>query len=89
LGAGSLFFISPADFLWLSWLLSGSWVGSGLPLASSSLGGLAPTPMEGSFVDSSPGGRAKTGMTGIGMSPSKLGMGEMKLSKSRVQTNMM
>jgi hypothetical protein len=40
---------------------------------------------EGSLMDSPLGGQAKIGMVGIEMSPSKLGMGEMKLSKACIQ----
>jgi hypothetical protein len=43
-------------------------------------------PVEGSLSASSPGGWAETGIAGIGISPSKLGMGEMKLSKACIQT---
>jgi hypothetical protein len=43
---------------------------------------LASALAEGSLLDSSLGGRAKTGMVRTGMSPSKTGMGEMKLSKA-------
>jgi hypothetical protein len=43
--------------------------------------------VEGSLVGSSLGDQAKTGMTGIEMSPSKSGAGEIKLSKSCIQTN--
>jgi hypothetical protein len=50
---------------------------------------LALTPAEESLVDSSPGGWAKIGMAGFGMSPSKPGMGEMKLSKACIHTEMM
>jgi hypothetical protein len=49
---------------------------------------LAPAPTEGSLIDSSSGGRAETGMVGIEMSPSKPAMGEMKLSKACIQTDM-
>jgi hypothetical protein len=41
---------------------------------------------EGSPVDLSPGGQAKTGIAGIRISPSKPGMGEMKLSNACIQT---
>jgi hypothetical protein len=41
----------------------------------------------GSLTNSLLGGRAKTGMTRIRMSPWKLGMGEIKLSKACIQTN--
>jgi hypothetical protein len=37
-------------------------------------------------MDSSLGGRLETGVTRIGMSPSKSGMGEIKLSKACIQT---
>jgi hypothetical protein len=47
---------------------------------------LALAPTEGSLTDSSPGGQAKIGMVGNGMSASKLGMGEIKLSKACIQT---
>jgi hypothetical protein len=43
--------------------------------------------VEGSLSASPPGGRAETRIAGIRMSPSKLGMGEMKLSKAWIQTN--
>jgi hypothetical protein len=46
---------------------------------------LALAPVEGSLTDSSLGGRAKIGTTGIGMSLSKLGTGEIKLSKACIQ----
>jgi hypothetical protein len=45
---------------------------------------LAPT--EGSLIDSSLGGQAKTGMAKIRISPSKRGTREMKLSKACIQT---
>jgi hypothetical protein len=38
-------------------------------------------------MDLPPGGQAETEMDKIGMSPSKLGMGEMKLSKACIQTD--
>jgi hypothetical protein len=44
-------------------------------------------PVDGSLVTSSLGGWAETGMAGIGMSPSKPGIGEMKLSSACIQTN--
>jgi hypothetical protein len=44
---------------------------------------------KGSLTDSSPGGQAKTGMAGNGMSPSKPEMGEIKLSKAYIQTREM
>jgi hypothetical protein len=43
-------------------------------------------PTEGSSMASPPGGRAEMGIAGIGMSPSKSGMGEIKLSRSYVRT---
>jgi hypothetical protein len=43
-------------------------------------------PVEGTHIDSSPGGRAETGMAGIRMSLWKPGTGEMKLSKAWIQT---
>jgi hypothetical protein len=43
--------------------------------------------VEGSLADSSPGDRAETEMVGIRTSPSKPGMGEIKLSKACIQTN--
>jgi hypothetical protein len=43
-------------------------------------------PAEGSLVGSSPGGLVETRMTRIEMSPSKPGMGEIKLSKAYIQT---
>jgi hypothetical protein len=43
---------------------------------------LASALVKGSLLDSSLGGQAKTGMARTGMSPSKTGMGEMKLSKA-------
>jgi hypothetical protein len=42
-------------------------------------------PVEGSLSASPPGGWAETGIAGIGMSPSKPGMGEMELSKAYIQ----
>jgi hypothetical protein len=42
--------------------------------------------VEGSLVDSSSGGRAKTRMARIRVSPSKPGTGKMKLSKVYIQT---
>jgi hypothetical protein len=48
---------------------------------------LALAPSKGSLTDSSLGGRAKTGMVRIGTSPSKPGMGEIKLSKAYIQKN--
>jgi hypothetical protein len=48
---------------------------------------LALAPAEGSLTDSSPGGQVKIGMARIEMSPSRLGMGEIKLSKACIQTN--
>jgi hypothetical protein len=47
---------------------------------------LAPTLAEGSLVDSSPGGRAEIRIAEIGISTSKLGMEEMKLSNACIQT---
>jgi hypothetical protein len=44
-------------------------------------------PVVGSLMDIPTAGQAKTGMVGIGMSPSKLGMGEIKLYKACIQTN--
>jgi hypothetical protein len=41
---------------------------------------------EGSSMASPPGGRAEIGIAGIGMSPLKSEMGEMKLSKSCIRT---
>jgi hypothetical protein len=41
---------------------------------------------EGSSMASPLGGRAETGIAGIGMSPSKPGIGEIKLSKSCIRT---
>jgi hypothetical protein len=41
---------------------------------------------DGSLIGSSPGGRFKIGMAGIRISPSKPGMGEMKLSNAYIQT---
>jgi hypothetical protein len=49
------------------------------------LGMLALALVEGSLSASPPRGWAGTGTVGIGMSPSKPGMGQMKLSKARVQ----
>jgi hypothetical protein len=48
---------------------------------------LAPAPVEGSLVDSSPGGWAETKMAKIGISLSKLGTREIKLSNAYIQTN--
>jgi hypothetical protein len=50
---------------------------------------LALAPMEGSLIDSSPGGRAEIGIAEIGISPLKLGTEEMKLSKTCIQTKEM
>jgi hypothetical protein len=47
---------------------------------------LALAPAEGSVIDSSPRGRVKTGMAEIGISRSKLGTEEMKLSNACIQT---
>jgi hypothetical protein len=41
--------------------------------------------VEGFLEDSAPGSRAEIGMAGIGMSPSNLGIGKLKLSKSCIQ----
>jgi hypothetical protein len=62
------------------------WVGSCFPFADRVFKALALTLAEGSLVDSSPGDWPETGMAGIRMSPSKPGMGEMKLSKACIQT---
>jgi hypothetical protein len=43
-------------------------------------------PVEGPSMASLPGGRAKMGIVEIVISPSKPGMGEMKLSKSSIPT---
>jgi hypothetical protein len=43
-------------------------------------------PVEGSSMASPLGGWAEMGIAQIGMSPSKLGIGEMKLSKSYIRT---
>jgi hypothetical protein len=43
-------------------------------------------PAEESSIASLPGGWAEMGMARIGMSPSKPGMGEMKLSNSFIRT---
>jgi hypothetical protein len=48
---------------------------------------LALDPVVGSLAGSLLGGRAKTGTTRIRMSPWKLVMGEIKLSKACIQTN--
>jgi hypothetical protein len=48
---------------------------------------LALAPADGSLIDSPLGGPVETGMTEIGMSPSNLGRGEIKLSKACIQTN--
>jgi hypothetical protein len=42
--------------------------------------------LEGLLIASPPGGRAKMGRARIRMSPSMLGIGEMKLSKSCIRT---
>jgi hypothetical protein len=47
---------------------------------------LALAPAEGSLAGSSPGGWAETGMARIGILPSKPGTGEIKLSRSCIQT---
>jgi hypothetical protein len=49
---------------------------------------LAPALADGSLVDSLPGGRAKTGIAEIGISPSKPGTGEMRLSNGCIQYTM-
>jgi hypothetical protein len=46
---------------------------------------LALDPVEGSSGDSLLGSQGEIGMAGIGTSPSNLGMGEIKLSKSYIQ----
>jgi hypothetical protein len=46
---------------------------------------LALAPAEGSLVGSLPGERAKTRTAEIGMSSSKLGTGDIKLSKACIQ----
>jgi hypothetical protein len=61
-------------------------VGSSFPFASPNLSRLALALVEGSLVDSSSGGRAKTRMARIRVSPSKPGTGKMKLSKVYIQT---
>jgi hypothetical protein len=43
-------------------------------------------PVEGLLPTSPLGGSTETGMARIGISPSKLGMGEMKLSRICIQT---
>jgi hypothetical protein len=45
--------------------------------------------VEGSLASSTLGGWAESRMTEIGMSPSKLGTGEKKLSKACIQTKEM
>jgi hypothetical protein len=42
-------------------------------------------PVGGSSEDSAPRSHAEIGMAGIGTSPSKPGMGEIKLSKSYIK----
>jgi hypothetical protein len=42
-------------------------------------------PIDGSLADSTLGDRVETGIVGIGMSPSNLGMGEIRLSKACIQ----
>jgi hypothetical protein len=87
LGEDSLILILPADlpvvFLALFW-----WVGLVVAfcLPTWVFKELALAPTTGSLVGSSPGGRAKIGMAGIGMSPLKPGMGEIKLFKACIQT---
>jgi hypothetical protein len=56
-------------------------------LAAQLLNVLALASVEGSLSASPPRGWAETGIAGIRMSPSKPGMGEMKLSKAWIQTN--
>jgi hypothetical protein len=85
--AGSLILILPVDlhvvFLAFFW-------GAGLVVAfflpTRVFKELALALVEGSLVGSSPGGRAKTGMARIRMSPSKPRMREIKLSKPSIQT---
>jgi hypothetical protein len=48
---------------------------------------LALAPVDESLVGSSLGGQAKTGTARIRMSPSKSGIGEIKLSKTCIQMN--
>jgi hypothetical protein len=62
-----------------------SWVGSGLSLASPSPRRAGTSSVEGSLSASPLGGWVETGIFGIGMSPSKPGMGELKLSKACIQ----
>jgi hypothetical protein len=43
--------------------------------------------VKGSVTDSSPGGQAEIRMAGIGTLPSKMRMGEMKISMAYIQMN--
>jgi hypothetical protein len=90
LGVASLILIPSADFpvAFLAFF-EGVELAVAFHLPAQALRALAPALTEGSLIDSSSGGRAETGMVGIEMSPSKPGMGEMKLSKACIQTNMM
>jgi hypothetical protein len=46
---------------------------------------LGPDSVEGPWEVSTSGSRSETGMAGIGISPSKHGIGEIKLSRSYIQ----
>jgi hypothetical protein len=67
----------------------GSWVGSGFPLASLSLEGTGTGSRGRVTCLLIAGGQDKIGMAEIGISPSKRGTDEMKLSKASIQIDMM
>jgi hypothetical protein len=89
LGAGLLILIMLAD---LPVAFSAFFWGVGLAVALCFSARIFDTPAlapaDGSLADSQLGDRAETGFAGIGMSPSNLGMWEMKLSRACIQTFM-
>jgi hypothetical protein len=89
LGAGSLILIPLADllvaFLVFFWGVEVI-VALCPPPPPRVLDALALALDYGSLVDSPLGDRAETRITGIGMSPSNPGMGEMKLSRACIRT---
>jgi hypothetical protein len=90
LGVGSLILIRPEDFP-MAFLVFFYGVGleDAFRLPARVFEALALAPVEGSPMDSSLGGRVETGMSRNEMSPSKPGMGEIKLSKASIQTREM
>jgi hypothetical protein len=88
LGVGSLILIPledfPTAFLVFIW---GVRLAAAFYLPVRVFEALALAPADGSLIDSPLGGPVETGMTEIGMSPSNLGRGEIKLSKACIQTN--